>query len=944
MAADASSTVGSSASSSGGFAPFLVDSLFQRSLDDMIKALRSAPGGESSLIHRLLAEIRREIRSTDSDTKFFALQKLTYLSSIYFLDMSWAAFHALELLASSVPAFKRTAYLSASLSFHPSSTDLLPLATHQIRKDLQSPNPSLSSPALHLLALSSSPDLALHLSNDLLSLLSSPRAAVHVRCRAVITSLPVLRLTPDSARAFLPKLVEALSPSSPLLSAAAGIFCELVCSGDPRPYLPLAPDFHQVLLECRNNWILIKILKIFARLIVLEPRLKRKLVDPICELMRRSPAKSLVFECLRVVFCSFPDEETAFQLAVDKVKEFVAADDDPNLRFLGLHALAMLGPGQSWAVEENREAIVKSLADPDPNIRHEALRLIMNMVFENNVVEISSLLINYALRSDPEFSNEILDAILVTCSRNFYELVLDFDWYVSLLAEMVRNPHFMKGEEVERQLIDIGMRVKEARSELIRVARVFLIDPALLGNQFLHRVLSAAAWISGEYIQFSRNPLEIVEALLQPRTSLLPSPVRAVYIQAVFKIVTFCFNFFVNVGVVSDSKCNTDENTGAESEDSSDVTTFKMESLEMKELLTCKSIIYILNLIVTALVPLSECDEVEVQERACNVLGLVLLLNGIEEWKTDDVDWRIDGKIREIVRVMSAAFSEELGPVSMHAQKRVLVPEGLELKENLSDLDVILGNNDVPSSLSISFSSRIHSHNEDKEESEPATESTSLLAEHRKQHGLYYLPTDKDENGSNEYPRANDVTNSVSSEKTTNDLLKLTDQSLISRSTKPAKPRPTVVKLDEGVDLPSSSSKYVKEPTGDQLSGAVRDVLFRSDETSQTIQKTLSENYTQRRANETSTISNVDSLLKDNSSPHEREIGSSSSRKNKHHSQGKERNRKTRKNETKEEKGNRSSARSSHHHGRHKLKQRVESGDPSLDKGTQTQAIQDFLL
>ncbi|KAI0494990.1 hypothetical protein KFK09_025136 [Dendrobium nobile] len=78
-----------------------------------------------------------------------------------------------------------------------------------------------------------------------------------------------------------------------------------------------------------------------------------------------------------------------------------------------------------------------------------------------------------------------------------------------------------------------------------------------------------------------------------------------------------------------------------------------------------------LNLIVTSLVPLSECDEVEVQERACNVLGLVLLLNGIEEWKTDDVDWRIDGKLREIVRVMSDAFSEELGPVSMHAQKRV---------------------------------------------------------------------------------------------------------------------------------------------------------------------------------------------------------------------------------------------------------------------------------
>ncbi|KAK8938455.1 AP-3 complex subunit delta [Platanthera zijinensis] len=131
---------------------------------------------------------------------------------------------------------------------------------------------------------------------------------------------------------------------------------------------------------------------------------------------------------------------------------------------------------------------------------------------------------------------------------------MDFDWYVSLLAEMVRNPHFMKGEEVERQLVDIALRVKEARPELVRVARDLLIDPALLENPFLHRVHSAVAWISGEFIKFSRNPMEIVEALLQPRTSFLPSLVRAVYVQAVFKVVSFCFISFMNVGIISDSK------------------------------------------------------------------------------------------------------------------------------------------------------------------------------------------------------------------------------------------------------------------------------------------------------------------------------------------------------------------------------------------------------
>ncbi|KAK8938464.1 AP-3 complex subunit delta [Platanthera zijinensis] len=270
------SPIGSKASPAGGFAP-LVDSLFQRSLDDMIKALRTASDAES-LIHRLLTEIRREIRSTDSDTKCIALLKLTYLSSLHSLDMSWAAFHAVELLPSPFPAVKRAGYLCASLSFHPSSTDLLPLVTHQLRKDLQSPNTSISSPALHLLAISSSP--------------ISP--SIYPTIFFLFSPLPELLLTAAAAQSPLPSLLFASTPtpqqySSPNLSKPSPILSSSICRcqrllracfiRQSRPYLHLAPDFHRVLIECRDNWVLIKIIKIFARLILLEPRLTRKLVD-----------------------------------------------------------------------------------------------------------------------------------------------------------------------------------------------------------------------------------------------------------------------------------------------------------------------------------------------------------------------------------------------------------------------------------------------------------------------------------------------------------------------------------------------------------------------------------------------------------------------------------------------------------------------------------------
>nr|GJN41128.1 hypothetical protein PR202_gn00458 [Eleusine coracana subsp. coracana] len=128
-------------------APSLVDTLFQRSLDDLVKSLRADPSaaGESAAVARALSEIQREIRAADAATKAVALQKLTYLSSLHFAPVAPhpLAFPAIELLASPHLPHKRIAYLAAALLLLPASLSLLPLATHQLHKDL-SPSASFS--------------------------------------------------------------------------------------------------------------------------------------------------------------------------------------------------------------------------------------------------------------------------------------------------------------------------------------------------------------------------------------------------------------------------------------------------------------------------------------------------------------------------------------------------------------------------------------------------------------------------------------------------------------------------------------------------------------------------------------------------------------------------------------------------------------------------------
>lgn len=968
-----------------------MDSIFQRSLEDLIKGLRihHIPTGagvreSSAFISKCLDEIRREIKSTDPETKTVALQKLTYLHSLYAVDMSWAAFHSVELSSSTVFRSKRIAYLAASLSFNPSTTDVILLLTHQLRKDLSSTNPHEVSLALQTLYSISTPDLARDLTPELFTLLNSSKN--FIKKKAIATVLRIFELYPDAVRVCFKRLVENLENSDlGVVSAVIGVFCELACK-EPRSYLPLAPEFYRALVDSRNNWILIKVLKIFAKLAPLEPRLGRRVVEPICDLLRRTGAKSLAYECVRTIVTGLSDFESAMKLAVEKIREFLM-EDDPNLKFLGLQALGTLAPNHLWAVSENKEVVIKSLSDDDVNSKLEALRLVMAMVSEDNVAEICRVLINYALKSDPEFCNEILGSILATCSRNYYEIIIDFDWYVALLGEMSRIPHCQKGDEIENQLIDIGLRVRDVRSELVHVGRDLLIDPALLGNPFIHRILSAAAWVSGEYVEFSRNPFELMEALLQPRTNLLPPSIRAVYIQSALKVLTFClYSYFFPDGAVVSSSGVTDSVLKIEQHETSDavnetaVTGSEPEdvfnprsvhesledvsadgsrnmigdhgqasstALEMDQF-TRESVVGLVNFVETSLSPMLASHEVEILDRVKNVLGFIDLIRqdlpGSLVLKEGD-NRKGDIKALEVIKLLNDAFSEELGPVALNAQERVPLPDGLELKENLCDLDVICGDIIIPISTSFSIG-KPSSYEKDfisvhdrpnGEDIVTVSESTSLLAEHRKRHGLYYLPSAGKEKVSDDYPPANDLSVHDKGEDETQDLVKLTEESLIpKKKLNQTKPRPVVVKFDDGDRILMAAKKL--EVKDDLISGAVRDVLLGNDAVASTSRNSKSYRSSSRRSGKDK--SSILELKGDSTNADSSELGKTSSRRSRHHSHGKEKNSRSSRKATSEH-DQKDKSKSSNHDGRHKSRHRA---DGSVSVVAQSPVIPDFLL
>ena len=69
------------------------------------------------------------------------------------------------------------------------------------------------------------------------------------------------------------RFLELLQDPDPgVQSAAVNVICELARK-NPKNYLSLAPTFFKLMTSSTNNWVLIKIIKLFGALTPLEPRL-----------------------------------------------------------------------------------------------------------------------------------------------------------------------------------------------------------------------------------------------------------------------------------------------------------------------------------------------------------------------------------------------------------------------------------------------------------------------------------------------------------------------------------------------------------------------------------------------------------------------------------------------------------------------------------------------
>ncbi|KAM9797246.1 AP-3 complex subunit delta-1 isoform X8 [Syngnathus typhle] len=614
-----------------------IDRMFDKNLQDLVRGIRNHKEDEAKYISTCIDEIKQELKQDNIAVKANAVCKLTYLQMLGY-DVSWAAFNIVEVMSSSKFTYKRIGYLAASQCFH-ESTDVIMLTTNQIRKDLSSPNQYDTGVALTGLSCFVTPDLARDLANDIMTLMSHTKP--YIRKKAVLIMYKVFLKYPESLRPAFPRLKEKLEDPDPgVQSAAVNVICELA-RRNPKNYLSLAPLFFKLMTSSTNNWVLIKIIKLFGALTPLEPRLGKKLIEPLTNLIHSTSAMSLLYECVNTVIAvlislssGMPNHSASIQLCVQKLRILIE-DSDQNLKYLGLLAMSKILKTHPKSVQSHKDLILQCLDDKDESIRLRALDLLYGMVSKKNLMEIvKKLMLHVDKAEGTTYRDELLTKIIDICSQSNYQYITNFEWYISILVELTRLEGTRHGHLIASQMLDVAIRVKAIRVFAVAQMATLLDNAHLLtGNMQRNgicEVLYAAAWICGEFSEHLENPLQTLEAMLRPKVATLPGHIQAVYVQNAAKLFAT---------VLQSQKDNTDGTTVQETN----------------------------QLMIDRLPLFVQSANLEVQERASCILQLVKYIQKLQQ------------KEVEVAEEVIALFAGELNPVAPKAQKKVPVPEGLDL-------------------------------------------------------------------------------------------------------------------------------------------------------------------------------------------------------------------------------------------------------------------------
>lgn len=625
--------------------------LFGKSLTDLIRGIRRHADEDQrdEYLRGVVSECREEVRSANIDVKSQAILKLAYLEMLG-IDMSWAGFHVIEVMASPNFQQKRVGYMAASQCFR-SDDELKMLVTNLLKMDLVNQNSATVGAALSGLATIVSPGLASDVADDIMRMLSHSRP--YIRKKAVLALYNIIMQYPEALPSAIKRFGDLLDDTLQDISdsgnvsvacATVSVICELAVRAESiQDFLELTPRLYNLFNVSEHNWTIIKLLKIFQLFTSREARLKSRLLPAVRNLMIESRASSLVYECMKCILQGNMLDEDDYVLAQEVARHLceLMNHKDANLKYLTAGLFCDLANiNREYLPPKVVLDLIKNRQN-DPATRKKVLQLATSVIDDDNLFDIiQDLSMQFKSIDNWEYKRDIAHAISNIGAVNNYQFVPDFEWYIEVLGEVTA---VIADSVISKRLLDIVLRVKdlEVRESVSKLCFRWLqkgffqytsfIENGSNGNSEQQNQIDPAFsdtcwWIVGEYVnsEILSDPYELVN--LVSSTTNLDDPI------IISTLVKITAKF---AGVTTNTEA--------------------VDNLLVKiiEILTGMS--YSLNY--------------EVQERACQFLELLKLAKS----SPDQQDALLQNGLSSLFQ------SSELGPIAPGSQKRLGIPDDLDL-------------------------------------------------------------------------------------------------------------------------------------------------------------------------------------------------------------------------------------------------------------------------
>lgn len=234
-----------------------------------------------------------------------------------------------------------------------------------------------------------------------------------IRKRSILVLFRMFVKYPDSLQQAFPLVKDKLDDPDPtVVLAAINVIVELGIR-HPKSYLFLAPTFFNLLKSDHSVWIRIKIAKLFTSFMIIEPRLIKKLIDTISDIIQNTNALSLLVECIKMVIhggllvskdITKQTTDDLLEIVLKKLKMLLLAEDF-NLNVIGLDILTDLLEERPDVAFNFTETVTKSLESGDLDVRSLALGLIPKMVNHENFLDLLQKLMSHILHSSDDLGS-----------------------------------------------------------------------------------------------------------------------------------------------------------------------------------------------------------------------------------------------------------------------------------------------------------------------------------------------------------------------------------------------------------------------------------------------------------------------------------------------------------------------------------------------------------